>query len=124
MTAGHPPPMRAPLCVAFEVGQNSGGVTRHCGSSAWCMQEQAGRHLYSSCSFCRSALNSPMISFSFFFSAAVMAVRVRSLLEPTPQPCQRARSALSADIGEPQLAMSSHWRNHCQTAPARRCMAQ
>lgn len=30
-----------------------------------------------------------MMSFSFFFSAAVMAVRVRSLLDPTPHPCMR-----------------------------------
>ena len=59
------------------------------GCSTRGVQEPAGRHLYSSCSFCRSALNSPMMSFSFFFSAAVMAVRVRSLLEPTPQPCQQ-----------------------------------
>ena len=29
-----------------------------------------------------------MMSLSFFFSAAVTAVRVRSLLEPTPHPCR------------------------------------
>ncbi len=31
-----------------------------------------------------------MMSLSFFFSAAVTAVRVRSLLEPGPQPCAPA----------------------------------
>ena len=32
-----------------------------------------------------------MMSFSFFLSAAVIAVRVRSLLLPGPQPCMAAR---------------------------------
>jgi len=47
-------------------------------------------HLYSSCRRCRSCWNSPMRSRSFLRSAAVIAVRVRSLLLPGPQPCSRS----------------------------------
>ena len=77
------------MCRLLGWAECSGAVNKYYGSSARGVQEPAGRHLYSSCSFCRSALNSPMMSFSFFFSAAVMAVRVRSLLEPAPHPCQQ-----------------------------------
>ena len=52
------------------------------------------------------APNSPMMSFSFFFSAAVMAVRVRSLLLPAPQPCA------------PEQAPSVHAANPCRDSTA------
>jgi len=47
-------------------------------------------HRYSSFRRWRRTWKSPMMSLSFFFSAAVTAVRVRSLLEPGPQPCAPA----------------------------------
>ena len=45
-------------------------------------------HLYSCCRRARKFWKSPIKSFSFLDSAAVMAVRVRSLEEPGPQPCR------------------------------------
>ena len=45
-------------------------------------------HLYSCCRRARRFWKSPIKSFSFLDSAAVMAVRVRSLEEPGPQPCR------------------------------------
>ena len=45
-------------------------------------------HLYSCCRRARRFWKSPIRSFSFLDSAAVMAVRVRSLEEPGPQPCR------------------------------------
>ena len=69
---------------------NSVAIRVHIQQSFAGSHEQEGADLYSSCSFWRSALKSPIMSFSFFFSAAVMAVRVRSLLDPTPHPCMRA----------------------------------
>ena len=57
-----------------------------------------------------------MMSLSFFFSAAVTAVRVRSLLEPEPQPCNAKHGSLALEAdpgvssknlgGQLQLAMS------------------
>ena len=52
------------------------------------LQQQQQQHLYSSCRRWRRSWNSPIRSFSFLRSAAVMAVRVRSLLLPTPHPCR------------------------------------
>ena len=54
-----------------------------------------------------------MMSFSFFFSAAVMAVRVRSLLDPTPHPCNQTSKAM-ADVRAAVRLHTSHRHRQSQ----------
>jgi hypothetical protein len=81
----------------------------HCHDCSGATAKQAGQeccrrlgykaHLYSSCRRCRSCWNSPIKSRSFLRSAAVIAVRVRSLLLPGPQPCSNHTRVNSPDWG-------------------------
>ena len=77
-------------CLPLIVGDTQGGAGYHergqgLRTRFWAVLR---RHLYSSCRRWRRSWNSPIRSFSFLRSAAVIAVRVRSLLLPTPHPCR------------------------------------
>lgn len=62
-------------------------------------------HLYSCCRRARRFWKSPIRSFSFLDSAAVMAVRVRSLEEPGPQPCKGPRNMNARPLVHVRLAV-------------------